>query len=234
MIPTLVLAVSAHAADVDFTCSPDEGGGIVGLPPLEVRCVVVTPAEGTWESTSWTFGEGTLLTGDAVSFVYEDEGQYTVSVQLDGYEGLDTATDDPYHAEFGYVTVCGAPEVRFTYVNKGGLDYELVNKTVVAVNCIQDLQWEVFEGKSAEGEPKYVFETWSPRFELPREGPWTIRLTVGGLAGTSAADLTIDAKKQLTDDLTQGPHAYWCATSPSAGAPWMWVAGLVVLRRRKR
>ena len=189
MIPTLVLAVSASAADVDFTCTPEAGGAIVGLPPLEVNCVVVPPHEGTWEAASWTFGEGTLLTGDSVSFVYEDEGQYTVSVQLDGYEGLDTAEDEPYHAEFGYVTVCGVPEVRFTYVNKGELDFELVNNTVVAVNCIEDLHWEVFEGKQAEGEPKFTFDTWSPRFVVPREGPWTVRLTVSGLAGTSAADL---------------------------------------------
>ena len=230
MIPTLLLAAAAHGAEVDFTCSPGEGAHIVGLPPLEIHCVVEPPAEGTWEAVSWTFGEGTLLMGDSVSFVYEEPGQYTVTVQLDGYEG----PDEPYEQKYGFVTTCGEPEVEFTYKNKGGLDYTFENRTTVAVNCIDQLVWEVFEGEQAEGEPAFVFDTWEPRFEFPEEGPWTVRLTVGGLAGTTAAELTIDAKYKLTEDLTQGPRAHWCATGPSAAGGALWLVGALLLRRRRR
>lgn len=233
MIPTLLLAVSAQAAEVDFTCTPGDGADIVGLPPLEITCEVIPPSDGTWDAVSWTFGEGTLLTGETVSFTYEETGQYTVTALLDGYEGA-SGTDEPYEQKYGFVTVCGEPEVEFTYRNKGGLDYALVNETTVAVNCIDQLLWEVFEGRRAEGEPAFVFETWEPRFELPDEGPWTVRLTVGGLAGTSAAALTIDAKYKLTEDLTQGPHAYWCATGPSAAGGALWLVGALLLWRRRR
>jgi hypothetical protein len=214
-IPMLLAGV-ASAADVDFVCtgSGQEGGlGIVGVPPLEVQCEVVPPEGADYSEVSWTMGDGELYFGETISYLYEDFGQYTISVKLEDFAGA-SEYDDGELTRYGFVTVCGPPEPQFTYINKGGLDIKLVNKSVLAPNCLESSEWSVFEGGTPEGIPRFTFDTWEPRFELPSEGTWTIRLTQGGMGGVTHADLTLDAHYKLTDDLTQGPRARACAVAP--------------------
>ncbi|MEZ4236695.1 MAG: PKD domain-containing protein [Myxococcota bacterium] len=229
-------AAAAQAATVDFVCEPDPGAGsIVGTSPLDVHCAVIPPATGTWDDVSWTFGDGELVYGDEVDHRYVDPGQYTVTVQLDGYvdaEGVDVA--DPQRTEHGLVTVCGEPQPAFTYVNHGDLDYEFLNVTPIAVDCTDALRWELFRG-APDGEPERIWETWEPRVRLPDEGEYTMRLTMAGLGGDGAAQLQFYALHKLTDDLTQGPKAMACATAPGA-APWLGLGalGALLVRRRQR
>jgi len=167
---------------------------------------------------SWTFGDGSIKTGEDVSFTYDEVGQYAISVRLDGY--VDPDEPDavvPQEVREGAVTVCGPPEPEFTWSNKGGLRYSLKNESTIAPYCLGDSKWEVFRGRTTEGPPVMTFETWDPRFELPHEGPWLVRLTQTGLAGRSTADHLIQARYQLTDDL-KGLPSYACSTSSSGTA----------------
>lgn len=236
MLP-LLLAAPAHPAEVDFVCSPDDGTGrIVGLPGLEVRCVVDAPsAEGTWDATTWIFGDGTTAAGDAVAHVYDDVGQFSVSVELDGFVPFAADTgerSDPTRSKYGYVTICGAPEPEFTYRYKGDLDYQMINGSTVALHCLSTSVWDVFEGRQVGGEPVATSSSWEPRFTLPAEGPYTVVLTQGGIAGTSAAKLEIDAKIGLSGDFAAAPFASGCETA--GGAPLAGLPVLLLLRRRRR
>jgi MYXO-CTERM domain-containing protein len=231
-------AGAARAATVDFECLPDSGaGGIVGTAPLAVYCEVVAPAEGSWGDVTWTVGDGTVLHGDQVSYRYLEPGQYTVSVELDGYSEAGDEdsedTSDPRRTRHGFVTICGEPEPEFTFINHGELDIEAVNLTPITVSCTEHLRWELFRGEPT-GEPLRVWELWEPRFTLPEEGEYTLRLTVSGLAGTGAAELRFDGVHKLTEDLTNGPKAAACATGATGGGPWLALAALAALGLRRR
>src|SRR6476619_3746376 len=98
VVPMLVNALSlghaAWAATVDFECtsSGEKGAlGIVGVPPLEVTCTVLPPEECSYSEVSWTVGDGELYFGDTITHVYDETGQFTVSVQLADYAGGDPA-----------------------------------------------------------------------------------------------------------------------------------------------
>jgi hypothetical protein len=242
MLLALVQATNlvASAADVDFECTGTgkEGAlGIIGVPPLEVTCTVLPPEEGSYSEVSWTVGDGDLHYGDSITHVYEDFGQFTISVKLEDFVpgGEAPAAEDAEHTRYGFVTVCGPPEPGFTYVNKGGLDFKLLNLSGVAPHCLDSSEWEVFKGEKAEGKPLFRFDDWEPRFELPEEGPWTIRLSQKGIGGATFADLVLHARYQLTDDLLKGPRAADCSTGPGAGLGWSWLgASLLALALARR
>ena len=236
----LLVATPARSAEVDFVCSPDDDGNgpIVGLPGLEVRCVVDAPiTEGTWEATTWLFGDGTVLEGDAVAHTYAQVGQYTVSVELDGFVPFapDSGAEevDPGASKPGYVTVCGPPEPEFTYRYKGDLDYQMINTSAVAVHCLATSQWSVFEGRGTGGEPIATATTWDPRFTLPREGTYTVTLTQGGIAGTAAASLEIEAEIGLSGDFAAAPHASGCRTAHLGPLGTLPLVALLARRRRR-
>ena len=225
---------------VDFTCSPDDGAGqIVGLEQLEIRCVAELPPDGTWDLIRWTFGDGATAEGAAATHVYEDTGQFTVAILLEGYEpaatdtGIESAADS-YKARYGYVSVCGEPEPEFTYLMVGGLDYVLENRTPVSAHCLTELEWTVFEGTHVGGEPWRSFQTWEPEFTLPDEGPWTIVLTVGGVAGTRSARLDLDAKYRLTEELDLGLQGACDSSGPSRTGPAFGALPLALLLSRRR
>ena len=237
----LLATIPAWALDPTFTCGSSGEEPLVGLPGLEIPCVLSPPDDGsTWETTVWTFGDGTTAEGDAVSHVYDTPGQYTIAVELDGWEPPADAppsedTSDPYLAKQGIVTVCGAPEPAFETVDVGGLDVQVVNHSTVAVNCLSDLQWDVFSGTDASTEPEMSFVVWEPRVSFPHEGTWTIVLTMGGIGGTTSATLPVEAQYGLPEGLdVPGGDEWGCSTTgwpaPLGGIV---LAALLVARRRR-
>jgi PKD repeat protein len=247
LFAALMLFATARGAEVDFDCSPAEEGQIVGLPPLEMRCVADLPLEGTYDELVWSTGDGTLATGEtSFRYTYEEGGQYTVALTLEGYRapeptgtvdtGLGVSLDpiDLTERKYGYVTVCTPPEPRFTYIFKGGLDYQMVNQTQPQVNCIDAVQWTVHEGDSADGKV-LIGPTlgWEPRFTVPDDGTYTVVLSVGGLAGTRSAKLTVDAKYGLTEEIDD-IRATSCATAPGGAAGALWVGAVLLGLRRRR
>lgn len=250
MLPMLpMLVANVYAAEVDFSCVADDPSGvaagslqdlIVGTAPIALTCTVLPPDTGTYERATWTLGDGTVGEGDGISYSYAEPGQYTVSVRLEGYVD-DTAGPpvedsdlwDPQRTKHGYVTVCGAPEPAFRLVNKGGLDYQIVNESTIAVHCLDTLSWGVFAGDTT-GAPVASFDGWEPRFELDDEGPHTVVLTMTGIGGTSTHDVAFDARFQLTDDLKDGPKACHTGEGPAQVAGTLAGLGLLLTRRRRR
>lgn len=232
----LLLALPAAAADFDFTCA--DGGPVVGLPGLVVNCVAEVPVGGTFDDVSWRFGDGGVATGTAVSHTYEDVGQFSVVAEVTGWVPDDPAdVETPTAEQFGLVTVCGAPEPEFEWVGGGGLDVALINHTEPQYRCISEVRWEVFEGSSQGGEALMTFDTWHPEITLPEEGLYTVVLTMGGIGGTGAASLEIDARYGLPQELTDGPLPFAaCDTGLVGGsAGWAWAPlALLALGRRRR
>lgn len=235
MWSTLLLISAAHAVDVSFSCLPNEGA-IVGVPPLEVSCTLETALEGEWDETVWLFGDGAVGSGDEASHTYETPGQYSVSVSLEGYVEYDSGvplTSSPSLRRDALVTVCGRPSPQFTYVDKGGRVYQMVNTTDVSTpRCIDHVRWEVFQGQRLDREPVVVREGWEPRFELPEDGTYTIRLTTSGLGGSTIAQLVMNAEYGLTQEISDH-YAVSCATgtAPWTALPLLFVVGL--LRRTR-
>lgn len=239
----LLLALEGRAsAGVDFVCSAPEGTsgtegalGIIGVPPIDIVCDVIIPQGASYSDISWTVGDGTFLNGEHIEYRYEEEGQFTISVYLSDYTLEGDAPADLSDAEktrYGFVTACGQPQPQFTYTNKGGLDIQIINQSDPLLYCLDSSSWEVYEGESASGGVFFTSDVWEPRFSLPSEGLWTIRLVQEGLAGTRYSDLTFDAKSKLTDDIDKTPNA--CAHAPTGGSLLALGALGLMIRSRRR
>lgn len=233
MWTALVLVTAASAATVDFVCTPGGQAGVVGLPPVAVTCDVVAPTIGSWDEVSWTFGDGAVIIGDSASFTYEDVGQYSVTVRLENFEDPgDPDAADPVRVRHFFVTVCGLPVPAFDIENVGGLEYRAHNSSEIMPGCLDTTRWTVFSGSAASGEPLFDFVNWEPRFALPDEGPYVVRLEQAGLAGAATAELPLDAKFQVPDRLKE-LNSSACAAAPAGGA-WLGLLLLAALARRAR
>jgi PKD domain len=228
-----ILASGAAAADVDFVCTPGEGDPLVGLPPLTITCDALLPDEGTFDEITWTFGDGSVVTGSSAAFTYVEPGQYTVSVRLENFvDGDGQALGALEHFRYSFVTVCGPPEPQFGFENMGGLDYRLLNNSVIAPYCLDTSKWSVFRGREAQGEPVFEFFNWEPRFELPAEGAWTVRLDHEGLGGAASAERIILAEYKLADAYAELLTPA-CANAPG-GVGLLALSLLAAAARRRR
>lgn len=225
----------AQAAELVVTCEP--GGTsellLVGLPPFEIRCTASYPDGRLAEDAVWRFGDGDGDAGAAVSHVYEEVGRYPLSAEVWGV--LEDSGQPTDWSRRGEVAVCGAPRPRFSLRFRGGLHYLAENTTPPDPGCVSELRWEIFRGRGQGGQPVFTSATWSPRFELPAEGEYTVVLTVGGIGGVEAAATTIVADGGLTDQFRE-VGATACATGPATGGGWGFAlgAGLLAVRRRRR
>ncbi|MBX2796451.1 MAG: PKD domain-containing protein [Myxococcales bacterium] len=235
MWSTLLLISAAHAVQLDFTCSDDDGF-LVGVAPFEVTCVLDEPSQGTWTDVVWLMGDGTVGDGASFTYTYEESGQFSVSVFLEGYVDPDDpdADDSPGRRKAGLISVCGAPSPSFTYVDKGGRSYQMENLTdVSAPRCIDDISWAVFRGENRERDPILVADGWEPRLDIPEDGQYTIELTVSGVGGVSTAVTELDAKYGLTEELREH-YAGNCSTAAGGGGGLASLLGLLLVSARRR
>ncbi len=212
----------------DFACSNEvSDAAAMGVVPFTVNCVFEAPATTSIDVIDWSFGDGGTATGVQVSHVYQEEGNYDVTVTADG----SAETCAVFHSEVtkdAYIRVCGVPVPVFEMQHVYGLTWNAHNQTGLEIYGCQDaILWEVYEGTGANGEPALAFETWEPQIIFPEEGTYTIILNVGGVAGTGAASVTMDVKRQ------SGLHPLGCSTSGSPFGVWWFALPLLMLRRRE-
>lgn len=201
-----------------------EGEERFGGAPLEV-CFDLDCNEAI-SDIEWDFGDGTTSNEASPCHVFEDKGQFNVSLTITG-EGEECGTWEYTQREQAYVLVCGEPEPSpdfgglFTYEPVEGLVYQMVNQTDTSVyGCIDQIQWEVYDGD----ELIQTVNAWSPKIEFPSEGTYTVLLNVGGPGGVSAAELSIEVT-----EVTEG-----CATAPAgAGLAGILLALGAAFRRRE-
>ncbi len=215
-----------------FVCSHTVSEDLaIGIVPFELKCVIT--AEDVTEITSayWRFGDGGTSDQVAASHVYEEPGNYTVQVTVNGdREDCGEEGWEYNYRRVGYVRACGLPEPEFTFEPVEGLTYQMLNESNVSVyGCIQDIQWEVYKGGSANGNPitELTAKAWEPRLTFPEAGEYTVVMNLGGPAGTSAAQLTIDVKSARSSG---GCDTAGAGALGAAGA----LAGLLVVARRRR
>jgi hypothetical protein len=131
-------------------------------------------------------------------------------------------------AKSGYVRVCDVPEPVFELEHVFGITWNVRNQTGVGVyGCHSDIVWEVYEGTKVKGKPALSFEQWEPQIVFPDEGTWTVIVNLGGIAGTGAASVTLDVKRE------SGLHPFGCASVAGVSASWCLLLPVLFARRRR-
>ncbi|MEN0061427.1 MAG: PKD domain-containing protein [Myxococcota bacterium] len=242
MWPLLVSSALAQTSPFfDVTCTPE--GPTADVGPITVACEVEIATSGgdpigAWTETQWLMGDGTVLTGDAIDYTYADEGLYTISVELkdlvvQGPDG-DIEIDEPLNKTrlSGFYTICGAPRPEFDIVDKGGLNYEISNRSAVdQPRCLRAMEWTV--RRQGARNPVFSSENWQPDFQVPDEGTYIVSLTMMGLGGEATADLLFDAQYNLTSDYYR-VFASSCSTAPAGSAFGVLALFAVAAARRVR
>ncbi len=229
--PDDVAAINAlYGPYATFTTDSQRFGGV----PLTVDFRVLAAEDTNITGVEWRFGDGATSADLAPSHTYEDQGQYSVVLRIDGNN--ESCGDWSFeYRERAYVVACEAPAPGlapggepypglFTFDHLEGLQYQMVNRADTSVyGCLDTVVWQVY---GSGGDMVQEISAWSPIIELPSEGTWRVVLNVGGPGGISAADLTIDT----------ADHAEGCSAVPTgAGLAGLLVGlGLALARRRRR
>ncbi len=247
MFTTLALVGAAWAQDngtllesarADFVCVSPQARTppLSGVPPLVVTCVVVLSDLFTYDEAFWRFGDGSEAWGDSVSHIYEVEGQFGVTLELEGmrYVVDDTgpaAVVEPEITKYGEVTACGVPFAEFRIEKRAGLLYEVFNRSDFLPGCVDEVLWTVHRGSDRSGAVVFEATGWEPSIELPDDGTYSFFLDLYGPAGGGAAKLTIDAKYGV-DERLQGSRRWGCdTTSASSGLLGLLLVGGLARRR---
>ncbi|MCB9679925.1 MAG: matrixin family metalloprotease [Alphaproteobacteria bacterium] len=214
-----------------FECSheidpTDDSTQAFGVVPFTLKCAVVSDNTDQINNATWNWGDGTITHDVEGTHEYTEPGNYTVNVCFDG-QSPSCGEWEYCFRRSGYVRACGVPEPSFTYEPVEGLSYRLLNETDIGVyGCIFDIQWDVFAGDSATGEPIDSVKSWEPVFAFPEAGTYTVVLNIGGPAGTGAAKLTFDVRN--------AGRAGGCDQSGGGAAGLLALAGLALVARRRR
>ncbi len=215
-----------------FECAGErESGAILGVVPFDMSCVVTSNRINDITGVEWVWGDGEVSGGTAGGHTYETPGNYTIQVTVDGEsnacgeDGVSSGTWSYDYRRVGYVTACDVVQGEFTAEFKDDLTYQMVNNSDVSVyGCISEIQWSVYKGEKASGEPIQTLAAWDPEITFPEKGAYTIVMNLGGPAGTSGAALTVDAGSSGGCDTT----ATGATTLGSLA-----LMGLLGLRRRR-
>jgi hypothetical protein len=229
------------ASPPTFRCShevaPEESDTIaVGNVPLELKCQLRYGFPEDIRSVTWDWGDGSIDEGNdlAPDHVYEQDGNFNVfmcadyeveKVDIDG----ETILTEQQHCvdRYSYVRVCDLPEVGFAVEQTGPRRIKFDNRTdLTSYGCVYAVQWDIFEGDTASGEPVQSVVAWAPEVELDNAGTYTAQLHVGGLAGTTASELTFRVANSRSD-------GRGCATGNGLGGLGLVLAGLLAVRRRR-
>ncbi len=213
-----------------------------GAVPLE-GCLTVDGADETLSSVTLlevNWGDGTtdantysgdLTTETEFCHTYETQGQVNVNMDIAG--SFEACGDwDLNRVQRALFLVCDVPIPDFETAHYDGLSYTMINNTDVSVfGCIDGIQWNVYKGGSASGDPIQSVGAWGPRIEFPSEGTYTIELVAQGPAGEDTITKTIDAEDKR-GDVTGGCSS--AGGAGSLGAGMLALLGLVALGRRRR
>lgn len=195
-----------------------EGGPTLGAAPLEACFEAVSSEPVDALQLTWELG-GEAATGSEVCHVFQDAGRHVLRLHAEGEAEGCPAWSSTVSLPEG-VTACAAPEPGFELAPAGALRWQLINNTPLEVfGCVDEVRVQLFAGGRAEGEPLLEVEAWSPLLELPEQGLFTVKLSVGGPGGEASTTQTIDA-------------GAGCATGGGGGAAWTALL-LLALRRRR-
>jgi len=204
---------------VDFDVE-DESGESNVIGPVEMTVVVSVPGEyrgSNFLSYEWNFGDGSdhvfLEPGDSeldgLSHTYVREGQFTITLTV---EGEDSACGGAFEAEerkVGAVLACDPPSPSFEFVNDGENSVSMVNTSPLgAFGCTTDYMWIL------DGDEDGALRTYEPTYTFDDEGSHTVELRASGPGGEGTFSLEI----QSTKASDAGCNASLAGTSRSAAS----------------
>lgn len=230
------------AAPPTFRCShevaPEQSDTIAsGNVPLELKCALQYGFPEDISSVTWSWGDGVVEEGVNLEpdHTFETAGNFNVFMCVD-YEvektdqnGGAVLTQQEHCVDrYAYVRACDVPDVEFTFEQTGPKRIQFINRTdLSSYGCIYDVRWDIYEGDSATGTPAYEnVVSWAPEIEFEKGGQHTAVLHVGGLAGTTAAQLTFDVS------LTRGAAGGCQHTGGGLGLSFLGLLALAFRRRR--
>jgi len=216
-----------------FECSHEGAGGNILQPvPFELKCTIASDDLDDVTEVNWVFGDGGESQELSPTHEYTEPGNYTIQVTVEGQSESCGEEGWAYnYSRVGYVTACDAVQAVFSYEHVDGLQYRMLNDSDVSVyGCISEIEWNVFAGDSASGEPILAdIRAWEPVIEFPENGTYTVVMNLGGPAGTTAASITLDAKS------ARGKGSGCNTAGAGLGvAGGLAMVGLLGLRRRQR
>jgi hypothetical protein len=226
-----------------FRCShvldPEEveSVALTTLADPNLKCIVDYPNPEKITEVNWFWGDGESLTRTAAAdgadvlvadHAYTAAGAFSVRMCADYLAG-DPPNEVPatYCAERPYfAVVCGEPDAKFFVESVDTNELRFVNQTeYFSEACVSGIQWDIYQGNSATGEPIDSIVSWSPTYQFPDGGNYTVVLNVGGIGGTGAASLVVNVGK-----LSSSSGCATGGTAPVSGA----AAGLLLLALRRR
>jgi hypothetical protein len=214
-----------HAEAVcDHEIVDDPDGGRFGIVPWTLRCHIVSNAPADITGVTWRWGDGAVSEGIDVAHEYTTEGNFSLTVTVDGVEACGAWTSTMAVRD---ILSCDVPRPEFSVERVDRLTYQLRNDTaILAFGCLENVQWDVFAAGGTE--PIAQLPAWSPKFTFPEPGEYRIVLNLGGPAGTAAAELTMTAESR------RGEGYGACSTAPAGLGAIAALACLLALRRRRR
>ncbi len=216
-----------------FSCSHQVSDDqVVGVVPFDLNCVIVSDYLGEITNAEWNFGDGGTSDSLTPTHRYDKAGNYTIQVTVQGErEACGPEGWENNFRKVGYVRACDVPTAEFEVEHIDGLQYQMLNDSDVSVyGCISDIQWDVFKGDKATGQPVLdPIKAWEPIIEFPEPGTYTAVMSLGGIAGTGGAAVTFDARNRRGDGV--GCDSVGSATGGAAGL--LALASLLGLRRRR-
>lgn len=122
--------------------------------------------------STWDFGDGTVVESQDASYTFNDPGEYTVSLVVEGAECINTETLIidvlPYpEADFDFEVTCASTSVEFT------------DATTLSYGDLTEWAWD-FNG---DGTPDSNQQ--NPTFDFSEPGDYEVSLWVANAAGCS-------------------------------------------------
>ncbi len=224
-----------YGVAVDFDVEAEGGGALVGAVELTVTLSVPDSFQGPqFTSYEWNFGDGsphevqdgTVSELPSIDHTYTTEGQYTITLTVDGTDEECGGAFDAEQRKVGVVLACSEPSPAFSYSNLGDLTVALENTSPLgAFGCITGFEWIL------DGDEETSQRTYEPTWSLTEAGTHTVTLRASGPGGS--AEYTADIEvTQAADE--GGCDCSAVGRSPARASVLLLLFGLLALRRRLR
>ena len=224
-----------YGIGVDFDVT-DTGGEFPVIGAVDMTVVVSVPDEfrgAAFESYEWNFGDGSehvfLEPGDAeldgLTHTYTAEGQYTITLTIQGEDSTCGGAFEAEKRKVGVVLACTAPEPSATFTNDGDFTVQIENTSPLgAFGCTTEYTWVL------DGDEDSALRTYEPTYVFEEEGSHSLELRASGPGGEGSFTLEFD----VTSSSDEGCNASLAGRAGASAGLLSLGLGLLGLLGRRR